>query len=182
TAGRSFTPRGYASAASGLRELEALLDVAPAYSAPDARVLFHSIDRLGNGDVADGVVGTALGALAVTETTVAPDVVGLSSPFSRIDVRALGTSVTISSLAAAKVGNVSDAAVTAELFLDSNRNRVLDGGDASFGTSAVGPLATFTINQTVTLARPETYFLAADLVGPAPNASIGFRVVSVATN
>ena len=175
---RSFDRAGSVVAASGSSQLEAQIDVASTFAPDRARVLFHTLDGAGRGDAADGVVGTRTGALTVTERTIAGDVVsGTLVPFLQIEARPLGASVSISSMTIEANGTYPAAGVTGRLYLDEDRDGIVDPADPLLGIHGFAPTATFTLNRL--LQGPESYLLSADFAALASNASVGFRLVAV---
>ncbi len=176
---RAFDLSGGGAAANGVSEIEARIDVGPAYQPSRFRVLLQTLDRAGNGDPADGVVGAQTGALVVVQSTVAPGVVtGTAIPFLSVTVKPLAPPIAIATIDVEKLGSYPSAGLVGRLFLDQDANGVLDATDPLLGTSSFVPSASFPIGRT--LERAETYLFVADLPAPAPNASIGFRVLTVA--
>jgi uncharacterized repeat protein (TIGR01451 family) len=175
---RAFDLFGGGAAANGVSEIEARIDVGPAYQPSRSRVLLQTLDRAGNGDPADGVVGGQTGALAVTQRTIAADVVsGTAIPFLSIALKPLAPPIAIASLTVEKLGSYPGAGLGGRLFLDMDANGVVDATDPLVASSSFTPAASFPIGRT--LERAESYLFVADLPTPAPNASIGFQVLSV---
>ncbi|MBI4416183.1 MAG: DUF11 domain-containing protein [Euryarchaeota archaeon] len=165
-------------AASFRNEVEARVDLGPAFLEDRARILVYALDFARNGDPADGAVGTALGAIAVTQRALGGDVVaGPSVPFLHLAVRALATPVQVVSLSLERFGSYPGP-VSGDLYLDADGDGAVDPEDILLGTAAFAPDATFSLDREVSV--PESYVFVANLPAAAPDASVGFRVASVA--
>src|SRR5207245_11342350 len=122
---RSFDPSSGATAASGFNELEVKIAVGPRYDEARSRVLFHTLDGMGDGDAADAVVGSAGHALAVTQDTIAGDiVVGGEVPFLHVVVQPQPPNqpINVTSLTDQKLGSSPSAHGRGELYGDQNRH------------------------------------------------------------
>ncbi|TLZ50721.1 MAG: DUF11 domain-containing protein [Methanobacteriota archaeon] len=177
---RSFDPSSGATAASGFNELEVKIPVGPRYDEARSRVLFHTLDGIGDGDAADAVVGSAGHALAVTQDTIAGDIVASGEvPFLHVVVQPQPPNqpINITSLTVQKLGSIPSANVEANLYVDQNGNGLLDLGDTRVGTQPFTPAATFVLNRQITSAA--SFIVTANLTTPPANASVGLLVSSV---
>ena len=177
---RSFVASGSGEAANNDREVELRFELGPRYDEDRARIRLHAGDTLGNGDPSDVTIGTRLGALAVFQATIAPEIVsGASVPFLAFRITPHGASLGVDSITIMKEGSIPDANITGSLYRDGDADGVLDASDPLLATQPVGPTATFALGATLTPPNGASFILSANLLAPSPNASLGLRVVSI---
>jgi uncharacterized repeat protein (TIGR01451 family) len=175
-----FIQNGNVLAGIDRREIELQFEVGPDYSEP--KVLIQAIDGELNTDFSDAVISVYAGALTVTESTIAPEVVNTAMfPFLQLQLMPHGGDVLLESLSVRKDGNLTDDSLELYLFEDTTGNGIYDAGDTLLDSSPISnSRATFDLDYKVPGAR--TMFAVANVIMPPSARSLGLRVSDVATD
>jgi len=175
---RSLRTSGNLEVASADNQVEARIFPGPRYDIDRARILFHTWSTLGEGDAADARVGRPTGALAVSQRTIAAEVInGAQEPFLAFSVRPLAAAIRVDSVTIREYGSLLPSGVMGSLFLDRSGDGVIDPTDPMLSTASFSPEGTFAVARTLNAA--ESYVLRADFLAPVSEASLGFRVVAI---
>lgn len=117
-----------------------------------------------------------------TDRAVAAANPGSATPMLSVNLTASSNEWDAASIAINKLGTLSDANVAAKVYLDSNGNGHVDGGESLLGSSAFGASS-----ATITLSPPPRgvpglpirLLCVADIAGAAPNgATIQYQLVN----
>ena len=168
-----FESAGFAQAASSGSEVEFAIGV----DLPrQARILLASVDSLGRADVAEAVVAPGAPALSVRQRTIAPDIITVPAGVGvlRLDLSPTGLPVSVTGANVSKRGSLSDSAISLSLYADDG-DGTFTPSDARLGTSAMTQgRATFPLS--LTLDRPATWFVVADLAALPMNETFGLAL------
>jgi len=145
-----------------------------------ARVLVYGLDNRGARDAMAGVIQPTLPTVVVAQRTVAAETVrGLTTPFLRIDLSAMGGMPTVHGLNLTREGRSMDP-VDVDLYLDDGRG-AFDPNETLLATASLAAgRTTFTFTQS--LRSPVTLWAVTRWTNMTPATTFGLRVTAVLAN